>query len=281
MGSLKRIRTVAILFVICACGIPEQPNVVVISKTAPSRPSTPEQAQTVEQAMAAIITVSSNDLRLPVVDPLYVYLYKNSASFAYYGHGWNTLPFDVANRDAFAYNNTINIDLEKSPKKPSALARILAHEYAHTLQYSVGGMEQPISRWISEGFADWFAAKVFHVLNWENYSVAHDRTLRTIIRHKAILPQISLLHNNHYWNRLISLPDGLIKTHRLAFIAVDRLIERNGLTRLMKYFRTADFEQSFQMTQKEFQTEFESYFEIETQKQANVVSHIAFDYLQN
>jgi hypothetical protein len=186
-----------------ACGVPEQPKIVAISKSAAFRPSKPDEVQGVEQAMAAIITVGRDDLGLPVVDPLYVYVYKNSASFAYYGHGWNTLPFDVAKKAAFAQDNKINLDLEKTPKKPVNFIRILAHEYAHNVQYALGGMEPRISRWISEGFADWFAERVFHYLKWQEYKLTLDRVVQDLVKHKEELPQISSLHNDWTWDRLV------------------------------------------------------------------------------
>lgn len=248
-----------LLFRSLACGIPERPKTITISKVTASRPLEPEDIQSIEQAMAAIITVTRDDLDLPVVDPLYVYLYKNSVSFAYYGHGWNTLPFDVANKAAFAQDNKINVDLQKTPKKPLGFVRVLAHEYAHNIQYSIAGMEPRTSRWINEGFADWVAARVLHFLKWQDYAVTLHAVNQELVTNKEILPEISLLHNYWRWDRMLSQPNGLVKTHRLAFVAVDRLIQQKGLTAVIQYFRSADFERSFEMSRKDFEADFGKY----------------------
>src|SRR5215813_9280822 len=98
-----------ILLLAPACDLPEPPKVVSISNAPTFRPSSPEQVQTIDQAMAAIITVCRDDLRLPVVDPLNVHLYKNTASFASYGNdrSW-TFRSDLARLAGTAAKNKMH-----------------------------------------------------------------------------------------------------------------------------------------------------------------------------
>ena len=80
-----------------ACDIPERPKTTTISNPPAFRPSSPKDVKTPEQALGAIITVCRDALHLPVVNPVHLSVYKNTASYAFYGYGWSTLPFDVRN----------------------------------------------------------------------------------------------------------------------------------------------------------------------------------------
>jgi hypothetical protein len=83
-----------------ACDIPERPKTTTISNPPAFRPSSPKDVKTPEQALGAIITVCRDALHLPVVNPVHLSVYKNTASYAFYGYGWSTLPFDVRNSTA-------------------------------------------------------------------------------------------------------------------------------------------------------------------------------------
>ncbi|HCN19279.1 MAG TPA: hypothetical protein DIS73_03175 [Planctomycetia bacterium] len=209
--------------------------------------------KTLEQAMAAVITVGRESLGLPVVDPLYVRLYKNTASFAFYGHGWKTLPFDVANEVAFAQNNDIHINLEKVRKGSwGMLLKLLAHEYAHNIHYAIAGQEPRTASWITEGFADWVTARVLHSLKWQDYAITLHQARQELIRHWEMLPEIFSLSYRGDWASFLSKPKGLIRTHSLGFVAVDRLIQQKGLSAVIQYLRKGDFEANFGLSVKEF-----------------------------
>lgn len=248
-----------LLLLIFGCGIPERPKIITISKAPVFRPSNPEEVQTVDQAMAAIITVCRENLGLPVVDPLYVYLYKNTASFAFYGHGWTTLPFDVANKAAFAQDHKIKVNLEKTPKESGGLVRFLAHEYAHNIHYTIAGKEPLTARWVTEGFADWVAARVLHFLKWQDYGITLHRARQELIRHRDILPEISSLFYNSDWDRLLSQSKGLVRTLSLAFVAVDELIQQKGFSATIQYLGSADFEGSFGLSRRDLEVDLGKY----------------------
>jgi len=227
------------------CGLPERPKIVVISKASVFRPSSPKEVQTAEQAMAAIITVCRDDLGLPVVDPLYIHLYRNTASFAFYGKGWTTLPFDVANIAAFANENKLHVNLEKLGKLQWGPAIwLLAHEYGHNVHYSLGGAPRSI-RWFAEGFAEWVAAKVVDGLGWQNYETTSRRAQRQLDHHRDIIPGLSSVRYYRDWESLVQKPNGWVRTYNLAFLAVDRFIEKKGLQGVIEYMKSGDFKSSF------------------------------------
>jgi hypothetical protein len=239
-------RITLLALVVVSCGVPERPKVVTISKVPVFRPSSPKEVQTIEQAMAAIITVCRDDLGLPVVEPLFVYLYKNAASFALYGHRWSTLPIDVAHIVAFAAENRLHVNTENSRGGSWGIAiPLLAHEYGHNIHYNVAGNNIRGTRWFAEGFGDWVAARVIDVLGWQSYAVTLHRVKRELARHRNLLPGLSSLFYGRDWESVLQKPKGYVRTHSLAFTAVDRLIDKKGLSSALDYIRSGDFEGSF------------------------------------
>lgn len=226
-----------------ACDIPERPRQVTISHPPVFRPANPEEIKTVEQALAAVITVCRDDLHLPVVDPLQVFLYKNQASLAFYGHGWRTLPVDISNELAFARNDTIHINLQPLPQNAwGIIAGILAHEYAHTVHRRIAGPKRS-DLFVAEGFGEWVAAKVSHSLKWQDYAIALHRGQREILRQWQSLPDIPTLKDSRRWMRLRDQPNGYTRTYTFAFLVMDRLIQRKGLPVVLEYLREGSGDQ--------------------------------------
>lgn len=242
-----------------ACGFPQPPQIITISNPAVFRPSKPSDIKTFEEAMAAIMTVCREDLHLPAVDPIQLRLYKNTASFASYGHGWTTLPIDVADFAAETQENKIHINLEKIQGKGwGKLTDLLAHEYGHVIQYALASTDrQTTTRWFREGFADWVAAKVLHSLGWVDYPVTLRRTKLELIRNGDLLTELRAL--DHRWGSLSTRPKGHIRTYTLGFVATDWLLERGGLPATLQYVRSKDFSASFNLSLDDFEAEFDKH----------------------
>lgn len=249
-----------LLLITGGCSIPERPELVAISNPPVFKPKTPLEIKTIEDAMAAIITITSQELGFPVVQPLYLHLYKDTAAFAAYAGGAQRLPHDVTGFAlAVAEQNRFHINMERVRGRPwSALINSLAHEYTHNVEYLLSSQRGP--QWIREGFANWGAAKVVHFLGWQDYSISLSRAEREARRQKALLPQLSNLEKSTDWANWANQPKGGIVTYHLAFVAVDRLIEKKGLAGMVNYFKSQDFQQSFGISRRAFETEFKSEF---------------------
>ncbi len=195
--------------------------------------------------MAAIITICRDDLRLPVVDPLDIRLYKNTASFASYGKRPWILRSDVAHLAATADKNTMDINLEKTQHVPWGRAiRVLAHEYGHNVEnYLTSVKVHP--RWFREGFGEWVAARVMNALGWQPYELTLRRISLELARHREFLPPLSKLSNNGDWESFIRKRKDSARAYTLAAAAVDRLIDKSGIASAIEYFRSGDFESSF------------------------------------
>lgn len=238
------------------CGWPYRPQVVAISKPSDFRPSSPNDIQTVGQAMAAVITVCRDNLDLPTIDPIYLHLYENSVSFAYYGVGWKTLPLDIANVVAFAEHDKIHINLEKLRDLSwGRVLPLLAHEYGHNIHYRLSGGQLSGTTWFAEGFGEWMAARVVDALGWQPYEVTLHRAQRELSRHRAIVPGLSWLQGKRDWETFLQKPKGYVRTYDLSFVAVDRLIEKKGLASAVVYMKSGDFEGSFGESQVAYKTD--------------------------
>ncbi|MBI3059813.1 MAG: hypothetical protein HYY81_10985, partial [Deltaproteobacteria bacterium] len=207
--------------------------------------------------MAAVITITSKELGLPVVEPLYLHLYKDSDAFgAYAGTDGRRLPHNVVQfATAVATGNRFHINMEKVRGRPwSELMRTLAHEYAHNVEFVLSVQRGP--QWTREGFADWVAAKVAHSLGWQDYALSLHRAKLEVSRLKMSLPALSDLEENAKWAVWANDPRGAILTYRLAFLAVDRLIDKKGLQGAIDYFRSLNFQGSFGLSWSDFETDF-------------------------
>lgn len=241
------------------CAVAEPPRLVSIANPPEFRPKIPQQVKTLEQAMAAIITVCSKDLGLPVVEPFYVHLYKDANAYAGYTLGFARLPEQIVRLTlAIPSENRLHINMERVQGRPwGSLLKILAHEYAHNVEYVVIGSTRPWVQWMREGFADWVAAKVLDSLGWESYPSALARAKRELSRNGNALPKFSQLENTKDWLNTVDQPKGKVKTYGLAFVAMDRLIEKRGLSGMMNYFKSDDFQGSFRLTWSDFERELE------------------------
>ena len=207
--------------------------------------------------MAAIMTVCSKDLGLPVVEPFYLHLYQDANAYAAYTYGFARLREDIVRITlAVPQENRLHINMERARGQSwGTLLRLLAHEYGHNVEYVLIGSTRAWSQWIREGFADWVAAKVMDSLGWESYSSSLSRAQRELSRYGSSLPRLSQIENTADWLRALDQPKGKVGTYDLAFLAVHRLIEKRGAAGMMDYFQSEDFPGSFGLTWSDFERE--------------------------
>jgi hypothetical protein len=252
-----------ILALILSCDFPGAPQVVTVSSPSPVRPSKPSDVNSPEAAMAAVMTVLRDDLDLPVVNPIRLFLYNNKASMAWHGRSWKTLPIDVEDFTAFADGNKIHIDLGGSlPNDWGSFIELLAHEYGHSIEAKLGARHR--SGWFAEGFAGWVSAQALHSLGWVDYGRTLERAQFEVL-HSRPLPSWDEVARD--WKALLRAPDGYVKTYVLAFVAVDRLISKSGIKATVKYIENGRFEESFQWSWQNFQSNFAAY--LSSLEQAN------------
>ena len=260
--ALTRLALIAASSIILGCEFPERPEVITISQASTSsRPAKPSDVKTVEEAIAAVMTVCREDLHLPIVDSIQLFLYKDTASFEAYGQGETKLR-------AFARGNNLHINLEKTrgkrlgtPIEHLAMVEILAHEYSHVISNAFARTRLKTDYWpiwFEEGFAGWVAAKVLNSLGWQEYGLTLHRAKLELTRNRDLLTTLDGLDRLN-WYAVQGKSKGYIRTYILAFVAVDRLIEMAGFPATLQYLKTGDFTKIFQRSRDVFQTEFLNY----------------------
>lgn len=117
-----------------------------------------------------------------------------------------------------------------------ARVAMLAHEFAHSLQYELGGGTRGTSdQWLREGFAEWFSATVMERLRVWSVAEARRRYRSELrARRRAGLLRLEDMVTFPQWVALGSDRDRA--PYALAFLAVDFLIERHGVERVSEYF---------------------------------------------
>jgi len=253
MRSLILIAAFVFTGLILGCDFPQSPQTVTVSNPPAMRPSKPSDIKSLQEAMATIMTICREDLHFPVVDPLQLLLYKNTASFASYGQGWRTLPIDVDNISAFTRSGKIHIDMAKTHgKKWGTSIDLLAHEYGHAIHAVLS--QRHTANWFREGFASWIAARVLHSLGWQDYALALEHAKLELINNHDHLHELRDL--DWHWQALSDKPNGYIETYILAFFVTARLIDRQGLPATMEYIKSGDFQKSFHMSYEAFTADF-------------------------
>lgn len=258
MKRTRHLRLIVFLWPLwtAGCSLPEPPELVAISSPPVFRPKAPQEIKTLEEAMGAIINITGRELGLPVVDPLYIHLHKTTDSYAAYSGGAGRLDYNMVQFSvALAQGSRFHVNMEKTKGRPwSALVKTLAHEYAHNIENSLSIVKGP--QWFREGFAEWVSAKVIHSLGWQDYALFVHRAEMEVRRLKSSLPALSDLEKNERWAVWANDPKGAIWTYRLAFLAVDKLMEQKGIDGTIAYIKSHDFKGSFGLSSKEFEESF-------------------------
>lgn len=256
----QRLSKYLLVFFVAACGYPERPKVISVSNLETFRPSSPREIKTVEQALAAIITVCRDDLKFPPVQTFEANLYKNSQSFASYGVDWRMFPTDVSNVAAFANGKKIHVDLGKVNDDTgwATFTWLLAHEFGHTIHHEVSGVIPLTDPWFNEGFAEWIAAKVFDALGWQDYRYSISKVTNESARHLDILPHLPTLRDRKAWNRILTGNYGMLRTYSLGLLAVDRLLQRKNLTSAIPLLSANTFNEALGGSYDEFDQDLRS-----------------------
>jgi hypothetical protein len=242
------------------CGYPERPKVVTISRADTFRPPSARDVKSVEQALAAIVTVCRDDLKFPLVKSFEANLYKNSQSFASFGVDWRMFPIDVADIGAFANGSKIHVDLQKTNGSGWAVITwLLAHEYGHNIHHEIAGVIPRTDPWFNEGFAEWVAAKTLDSLGWQDYDHSINRVTKEAVRYLDLLPRVANLRDRQTWRRTMGFTYGRIRTYSLALVAVDRLIQRQRLPSAVPLLSANVFNESFGTSYDEFDRDLSNY----------------------
>jgi len=252
------------------------PRVVPISVAAGTLRASTDRINDYPDALAAIVSVLTDDLRFPRVEASLI-LYPNADVFK--SGLVEELGYEqtlAAQTAGFAWGvgghkkvlaNESHLSRQGWPER----IRFLAHELTHTIQYGLAnGRRSTSDQWFREGFADWVSYRVLEALGLDTYARRRQTRIDQAgrARQRQTFPSLTEMVSFRDWTTLrITL--GGEATYAQAFLAVDFLIERRGLPAVIKYFelfsrsndRLANFEAAFGEGIAEYEQEFSGYFD--------------------
>ncbi len=121
---------------------------------------------------------------------------------------------------------------------PSRVATV-AHEVGHSLQYEWGGGQRGASdQWLREGFAEWLSMQVLDRLRGLSVDAArqaYSRALRHTVPSAARAARLDDMVTFRQWVELGKRRDNA--AYAQAFLSVDFLIARHGLSAVVGYFQ--------------------------------------------
>jgi hypothetical protein len=135
-----------------------------------------------------------------------------------------------------AHDDTLLVLEPEFQRGPRAWIRLLAHEMAHLAQVQLAGGRSCGAQWIAEGMADHVADTVLTRLGVRPGVVSPDAgDPRAVDAWSGSIGLDRLTDPEHFLEHSASLGAGPL--YRLAFVLVQRLIEREGLDAVVEYFR--------------------------------------------
>jgi hypothetical protein len=196
-----------------------------------------------ERALISIATVMERDLGLPELRAT-LHFYPNRQAFrnALEAAGYNS---DLARDTAAAmsaiggFRRVLVNDSSLRRLQSSQRIALLAHELTHTAQYEFSsGRRSTSEQWLREGFADWVSVYVLESLDLSSREGARQRALNGLraVGERRGLPSLSDMVTFPEWVALSVRPEGE-SIYEQALLAVDFLIDRHHLRRVIAYFR--------------------------------------------
>ena len=118
--------------------------------------------------------------------------------------------------------------------------RLVAHELAHVSQIELAEGEGRAEQWLAEGMAEWIAFRVLERLRLDTVVRRRLLAAETVRDHPPLLARrldLETLGTPRGFT-VRHLREGSQPTYQLAFLLADYLIGREGLARVVGYFRS-------------------------------------------
>ena len=257
-------------------GCATTPRIIPVPTSPGAVRPAPEQITDYPVALAAIVSVLTEELNIPVprVD-LYLYSSRYALEQALITESRydptrasETASFSLGTASAGKVRSNDAI-LQRLPWR--GRIRHLAHELTHTVQFALAdGRRSTSDQWLREGFANWTALRVLESLGFDTYAQNHGEFLLHIrsARDYQPFPSLSQLVTNREWVNL-KLKYGEAMTYGQSFFATELLIQRHGVQAVIDYFRLFarsrdrldNFRVAFGQDILTFETEFAAYLQ--------------------
>jgi hypothetical protein len=249
--------------VIGGCGATRTGRTVVpiaMDPAALSAPSDSRALTTHDAAVRGIAGILVKELRLPVPDQVTVFVYASRQVFEQgLIQDAHVSPVRAAELSDFAIGvgkrRQLLFNDEAYETRGKEWLRLVAHELAHVSQIELAQGEGRAEQWLAEGMAEWVAFTVLERLNLDTLPQRRVTARSGIKSHAALVAarlDLETLGSPRGFT-VRHLREGSLPTYQLAFLMADYLIARDGLPKVVDYFRSFAHRQSrFENFQRAF-----------------------------
>jgi hypothetical protein len=260
----------AVLIVVAGCGNGRLVIPFSVDPVALTAPRDAHALDTHEAAVRGLAGILVHDLGLPLPPTFTLYVYGGRATFEQgLVRDAQVTPARAAELSEFAVGigkrRQLLLNDDGGQSRGREWLRLIAHELAHVSQIEMAQGEGRAEQWLAEGMAEWVAFTALERLGLD--TLDNRRALATAgIRNHAALAAARLdleTLGNPRGFTVRHLKEGSLPTYQLAFLMADYLIERDGLPRVVGYFRSFErrqdrhpgFRDSFGQTLEQFERE--------------------------
>jgi len=258
------------LVVIATCGAG---RVVIPFTIDPATITVPRDARSLnnhEAAVRGLAAILARELGLPMPATFTLYVYGGRQPFEHgLVHDAQVAPARAAELSEFAVGigkrRQLLLNDESGTARGREWYRLIAHELAHVSQIEMAQGEGRAEQWLAEGMAEWVAFNVLDRLGLDTVMNRRQMAVAGIRNHAALVAarlDLETLGNPRGFT-VRHLREGSLPTYQLAFLMADYLIERDGFTRVVNYFRSferkqdrhANFRETFGQSLEQFEKE--------------------------
>lgn len=258
------------LLTVSGCGSGRLIVPVVMQPAALPVPVDAQAMTSHEAAVRGIGAIFVQDLGLPVPERVTVFVYGSRAVFEHgLIHDAHVSSARAAELSDFAIGvgkrRQLFLNDEGTEGHGREWLRLIAHEMAHVSQIELAHGEGRAEQWLAEGMAEWAAFTVLERMGLDTVAkrrVIARRGIQNLAAVAAARLDLETLGSPRGFT-VRHLREGSLPTYQLAFLMADYLINRDGLDRVVEYFRTfarstdrrANFEFAFRQSLEDFEHE--------------------------
>lgn len=240
--------SLATMLVVGGCGAAHSGRTVVPIAMDPAQLSPPPDSKaltTHDAAVRGIAGIMVKELRLPMPEQVTVYVYTSRSVFEQgLIQDAHVSPVRAAELSDFAIGvgkrRQMLFNDEAYETRGREWLRLVAHELAHVSQIELAAGEGRAEQWMAEGMAEWIAFTVLEKLQLDTIQQRRKIATSGIRNHAALVAaklDLDTLGSPRGFT-VRHLREGSLPTYQLAFLMTDYLITRDGLPKVVEYFRS-------------------------------------------
>jgi hypothetical protein len=236
---MRRATSVLLCLLLSGCAA-ERPRTIAFPGVAPRAIARADQVGSYGDAAANIAAVFERDLGFaPFTATLRFYPDRAGFEAALLESGYDAALAHRAARVMAAIGGARTVLIKAESLVPLSWPErlaLLAHELTHTFQYELcQGRRGASDQWLREGFAEWVSIRVLermHGISADEYRTRKLAELRATDRRQA--PRLGDMAT---FPQFVALAERTGRAPYVqSFVAVDLLIERHGVPRVIRYF---------------------------------------------